>query len=288
MSGLAFISYRRDDTKEIAQALYLQLKQDFGSGQLFMDINSIRAGEAWPDRVRERLDEATVVLALMGPGWLIAADKYGRRRIDDPTDWVRNELLLALRKRIPIVPVVMNHTENLPNPDGLPPELKELPLAQAKILRLDSDWTADVAALSNLLLQFGLFREPVPPQPAPSRRKARTPALSHQELREALEGLPEWEEWVDSLAIEYPNVRQELRRTFTFKNFPEAIAFMNFVAPRFEERKHHPRWGNEWNAVRIRLTTWDAGNKITKFDVDVARMVDDAYREFKRGVKTDA
>jgi hypothetical protein len=46
MTGLAFISYRRDDTREIAQALYLQLKQDFGAGQLFMDVNPIRAGEA--------------------------------------------------------------------------------------------------------------------------------------------------------------------------------------------------------------------------------------------------
>ncbi|MCU1347998.1 MAG: hypothetical protein JWO56_1028 [Acidobacteria bacterium] len=86
MSALAFISYRRDDTSQIAQALYLQLKELFGSGQLFMDVNSIRVGEAWPADVRKRLDEATVVLALVGPGWLTAADKNGRRRIDDPGD----------------------------------------------------------------------------------------------------------------------------------------------------------------------------------------------------------
>jgi 4a-hydroxytetrahydrobiopterin dehydratase len=58
---------------------------------------------------------------------------------------------------------------------------------------------------------------------------------------------------------------------------------MTFVAPRFEARQHHPRWGNDWNTVRIRLTTWDAGNTITKFDVDAAHMVDAAYRDFKKG-----
>lgn len=237
MTGLAFISYRRDDTREIAQALYLQLKQDFGAGQLFMDVNSIRAGEAWPDRVRQRLAGASVLLALIGPGWLRATDKYGRRRIDDKTDWVRNEILFALQKPIPIVPVVINHTENLPEPEGLPPELARLPLTQAKILRLDTEWTVDVAALSNLLTQYGLFRDEMPRSPLPSAQKRQTPALTEQELGEALEGLPEWEEWVDSLAIEYPGVRQELRRTFTFQSFPEAIAFMSFVAPRFEERK---------------------------------------------------
>ncbi len=282
MSGLAFISYRRDDTSQVAQALYLQLKEMFGAGQLFMDTNSIRAGEAWPDRVKSRLQDATVLLALMGPGWLIAADKFGRRRIDDRTDWVRNEILDALKKPTPIIPIVINHTQNLPDPDGLPRELKALPLRQAKILRLDpAEWTGDVAALSNLLPEFGLFREGIPPQPPPSLKKARTPALTEDELATALESLSEWEEWVDSLPIEYPKVRQELRRTFTFKDFPEAIAFMNFVAPQFEKRQHHPRWGNEWNVVRIRLTTWDAGNKITKFDVDTAHMVEAAHREFK-------
>lgn len=281
MAGLAFISYRRDDTREIAQALYLQLKQDFGSGQLFMDANSIRVGEAWPDRVRQRLAGATVIIALIGPGWLTAHDRFGRRRIDDPTDWVRNEIFYGLQQGIPIIPVVINHTENLPDPEGLPPELKPLPLNQAKILRLDTEWTGDVAMLSRILTSYELVSEPLPRQPIGSPAKSREPALDEKQLANALSELPNWEEWVDWLAIEYPKVRQELRRTFEFTDFNEAIAFMKFLAPRFEERQHHPRWGNEWNAVRIRLTTWDAGNKITTFDVAAAHMVDDAYREFK-------
>ncbi|MCU1347997.1 MAG: transcriptional coactivator/pterin dehydratase [Acidobacteria bacterium] len=180
--------------------------------------------------------------------------------------------------------MAVNHTSNLPNQAGLPPELRLFPLNQAVVLRLDpAEWAGDIRTLSEVLVQRGFVREPIPPQPVPSAKIKRTPPLTPGQLAAAFKQLPEWEEWSDSLALEYPRVRHELRRTFTFENFREAIEFMNFVAPRFEKTRppHHPRWANEWNVVRIRLTTWDAGNKITKLDVATALMVDAAYGEFR-------
>jgi pterin-4a-carbinolamine dehydratase len=56
---------------------------------------------------------------------------------------------------------------------------------------------------------------------------------------------------------------------------------MNDVARRCEEAQHHPRWSNEKQQLRIRFTTWDAGNKITHYDVEAAHMIDDAYEVFK-------
>ena len=38
--GLAFLNYRREDAGAAAQAIYAQMKVHFGSGQLFMDVNS--------------------------------------------------------------------------------------------------------------------------------------------------------------------------------------------------------------------------------------------------------
>ena len=283
--ALAFLSYRRDDTSQVAQALYLQLKEQFGSGQLFMDVNSIRAGEAWPERIRRKLEEATLVLPLIGPGWLRAADKYGRRRIDDDNDWVRNELIGALQRRIPIVPIVINHTANLPDPEGLPPPLQPLPLLQTKILRLDpAEWAGDVRTLSEILVDRGFRPRELPSQPRPSERIRRDyPPLTDEELAAAMAELPEWEQWSDSLALEYPRIRQELQRTFQFKKFVEAIEFMHWIARRFDETRppHHPRWGNDWKSVRIRLTTWDVGNKITALDVKTAKMIDAQYETFK-------
>jgi len=281
MAGLAFINYRRGDTSQVAQALYMQLKESFGAGQLFMDVNSIRAGEEWPERVKHKLENATVVLALIGPGWLTVMDKHGKRRIDDPTDWVRKELLHAIEKRTPIVPVVINHAQNLPDAAGLPLKLRGLNLAQAKVLHLDpAEWRADLLVLSRELLNYGLRQERVHSHP-PSLEKEGTPPLTEDELATALKTLPEWEEWVDALALEYPLERHELRRTFAFGSFLEAIDFMKEIAPLCEEAQHHPRWGNEANELRIRFTTWDAGNKITHHDVKAALMVDNAYREFK-------
>lgn len=283
MSSLAFLSYRRDDTSQVAQALYLQLKEVFGSGQLFMDVNSIRAGEAWPERIRRRIEEATLLLLLIGPSWLFACDKYGRRRIDDRTDWVRNEILHALRKEIPIIPIAVDDRANLPVREALPTELQRLPLVQAEVLRLDpAEWSADVSRLGRVLRGYGLVpRDAHESKPVPSLIKQRAPALSDEELAKALGRLPEWEPWRDTLAHEYPVMRQELRRTFTFRSFKEAIAFMKFVAPRFEKRQHHPLWSNTWTTVTIRLTTWDADYKITRYDVETARMVDAAYKEFR-------
>jgi 4a-hydroxytetrahydrobiopterin dehydratase len=170
----------------------------------------------------------------------------------------------------------------LPDAADLPGDLARLPLMQAKALRLEPvEWSEDVRTLSEVFVELGFVREPVPTQPEPSAKIRKTPLLTPGELADALRELDEWEEWGDSLTLEYPRVRQELRRTFTFATFLQAIAFMHFVAPRLEEKAHHPRWSNEWNVVRVRLTTWDVGNRITMLDVETARIVDAAYDEFK-------
>jgi len=51
----------------------------------------------------------------------------------------------------------------------------------------------------------------------------------------------------------------KLRRTFTFKDFSEAFAFMTRVALAAEKMDHHPDWSNVWNRVTIELSTHDAG-----------------------------
>ncbi|HEY6138538.1 MAG TPA: 4a-hydroxytetrahydrobiopterin dehydratase [Thermoanaerobaculia bacterium] len=282
--ALAFISYRRDDTSQVAQALYLQLKEQFGSGQLFMDVNSIRSGEAWPARIRRRLEAATVVLVLIGAGWL-ATDKKGRRRLFDRTDWVRNEVLYALRHRIKVVPIAINHTKNLPSRADLPRELRALRNKQATVLRLAAEWGRDVRELSDILAENGFTRNELEDQPTPSRyiRRHFRPLTERQLAAAIEEEIPEWEQWGESPALEFPRIRQELRRTFDFVSFAAAMKFMSKVAPLFDKRKppHHPRWGNDWKKVRIRLTTWDVRNKITRLDVDTARMIDSEYETFE-------
>jgi hypothetical protein len=94
--ALAFISYRQEDSEYAAQALYMQLKVRFGSGQLFMDRNSMSAGSKWPMHIQQSVEQATGLLAICGSRWLMAVDEWGRRRLDEPDDRVDTARLRCL------------------------------------------------------------------------------------------------------------------------------------------------------------------------------------------------
>ncbi len=66
----------------------------------------------------------------------------------------------------------------------------------------------------------------------------------------------------------------KLYRSFEFKNFSEAFAFMTRVALAAEKMDHHPTWTNTWNKVEIWLNTHDAGNKVTDKDHKLAAIID--------------
>lgn len=66
----------------------------------------------------------------------------------------------------------------------------------------------------------------------------------------------------------------QLQKTFEFKDFSEAFAFMTRVALIAEKMDHHPNWSNVWNKVNISLTTHSAGNKVTDKDKALAGAID--------------
>lgn len=66
----------------------------------------------------------------------------------------------------------------------------------------------------------------------------------------------------------------KLKKTFVFKNFVDAFAFMTRVALIAEKADHHPEWSNVYNKVTICLSTHDAGNIITAKDRQLAMQID--------------
>jgi 4a-hydroxytetrahydrobiopterin dehydratase len=90
----------------------------------------------------------------------------------------------------------------------------------------------------------------------------RTP-LEAARIDEALKDLPRW-----SLEGE------ALTKTFTFKDFREATSFIVRLAFEAEELNHHPEITNVYNRVVVRLTTHDAGDRVTEFDVALARAIE--------------
>jgi 4a-hydroxytetrahydrobiopterin dehydratase len=79
--------------------------------------------------------------------------------------------------------------------------------------------------------------------------------------------------YVDTTEVDLPSgwseVKGALEREFTFRNFAEALAFVNRVGAAAEAANHHPDVEIHWNRVRLRWWT-HAENAITKRDVELA------------------
>ncbi len=161
---LVFISYRIADTKGVALRLADDLRETLELGDVFLDRDTIEAGENWRARLAD-VARADVVLALIGRRWLTEQDEYGRRRLDREDDWVRREIATALRRTGRTIPVLVDGAKPVPA-DALSnlPDLRPLADQQGTPLRLD-DWERDVAALIGLLDDRG-FRRVAITQPA--------------------------------------------------------------------------------------------------------------------------
>jgi hypothetical protein len=124
MSGKIFISYRRDDSAAIALGIGQYLAREFGLQKVLIDVD-MRAGTTWKAALDNQLAECKVLLAVIGPNWLDACDDAGNRRLEDPEDWVRNEVASALDRKLTLVPVLIGGAK-LPNRADLPKVLEGL------------------------------------------------------------------------------------------------------------------------------------------------------------------
>jgi 4a-hydroxytetrahydrobiopterin dehydratase len=68
-------------------------------------------------------------------------------------------------------------------------------------------------------------------------------------------------------------VNNAIEKNYSFKNFAEALLFINKVGAIAEKLNHHPELFNAYNKVKLRLTTHDA-HGITQKDFDLAAAVD--------------
>lgn len=88
--------------------------------------------------------------------------------------------------------------------------------------------------------------------------------LSKAEVKEGMKKLKGWK---------YALGGGTVSKTFQFKNFSQAWAFMSRVALLAEKMNHHPEWFNVYNRVEVTLRTHDAGG-ITALDLEMARKMD--------------
>jgi 4a-hydroxytetrahydrobiopterin dehydratase len=88
--------------------------------------------------------------------------------------------------------------------------------------------------------------------------------LSPSDRRDALKALPGWHD---------VSGRDAIARSFAFRDFNAAFAFMTRAALLAEKMDHHPEWSNVYNKVEVTLSTHDAGG-VTDKDIAMAKAMD--------------
>ena len=85
-----------------------------------MDLDSIEAGLDFGEVIGEAVDSCAVLVALIGRQWLTLADEEGRRRLDNPDDFVRFEVRAALERGVRVIPVLVDGADRLGRSNCLP------------------------------------------------------------------------------------------------------------------------------------------------------------------------
>jgi hypothetical protein len=147
MAGKIFINYRRDDAIGTAGRLHDRLAQTFGRDNLFMDVDHIPAGVDFAEYLHSQVAACDVFLAVIGPNWLDAKDDSGRRRFDNPDDFVTIEIAAALARNIRVIPVLVDGART-PKADKLPDSVRPLVRRNAVELR-NTQFGRDAEALAS-------------------------------------------------------------------------------------------------------------------------------------------
>jgi hypothetical protein len=141
-----FVSYRREDSADITGRIYDRLAQHFGKDFIFKDVDSIPLGIDFRQHLERAVGQCSVLLAIIGRGWLETGMESGKRRLDDPRDHLRIEIEAALKREVPVIPVLAQGAAIPPEQD-LPPSLQSLAYRNAVAVRTDPDFHGDMDRL---------------------------------------------------------------------------------------------------------------------------------------------
>ncbi len=157
--GQIFISYRRSDSSDATGRLCDRLRQRFGPDALFMDVDSILPGIDFQQRIRAAIFESHVLLVIIGNDWIEARFDDGRRRLDEPNDYVRIEIETAFEAGLVVVPVLVRDAV-MPHAEQLPESLRRLAKHNAAEVRsgrnFDAQFTSLAVSLETHLVRRGV------------------------------------------------------------------------------------------------------------------------------------
>jgi TIR domain len=139
------ISYRRQDSNDIARRIYEQLKANYGEKSVYIDIESIQPSADYRVHIRQTLERALVMLAVIGTQWAgVRAD--GSVRIFEPDDPVRDEVETVLANRRAVMPVLVNRAR-MPTETEVPDSLRQFRYLHAIAVRSGDEFPSDINRL---------------------------------------------------------------------------------------------------------------------------------------------
>lgn len=160
-----FISYRRQETAFICTFIYEYLAARYGSGAIFLDVDTVLPGIDFVQLFDAQIQQCPVVLVVMGPQWVSLRGPDGRRRLDDPNDFVRTEVRLAIQRAQPnvrgVIPLLIDHAI-VPSAAQLPPDIQRLPNYSGLEIRPGRDFNVDMQRLYSAIEAYGIAPLPVP------------------------------------------------------------------------------------------------------------------------------
>ena len=143
-----------------------------------MDVAAIEPGRDFRKAIDQSVATCSVLLAVIGQEWVELKDSDGRRRLDDVNDFVRIELASALRRDIPVIPVLVRGAK-MPRPEQLPHDLKELAFRNAVELT-HSRWKTDLQVLIEAVRPY--MEEPGARLPGAEPARAEAPKADKHPL----------------------------------------------------------------------------------------------------------
>jgi hypothetical protein len=204
-----FISYRRQDSLDVAGRIYDYIVERLGPAKVFMDVDSMAPGVDFRRTLEEAVDACDVFLAVIGPDWASCVDSRGARRLDNPADFVRIEVRRALQRGTRLVPILVGGAE-MPAPEELPEDLRDLAFRHAARARPNPDFQRDMERLLRSLGVDAGGARPAPAAPG-SPRRAAPPASAPPD-----DEPPEWaEERLAELLVQALRARGYRVRTVT-------------------------------------------------------------------------
>jgi hypothetical protein len=149
-----FISYRRSDSLTATGRIYDRLVEAFGEENIFKDVDALMIGVDFRSVINREIGSSDALLAIIGKHWLNATDETGKRRLDNPNDFVRLEIEFALRRRAMLIVPVLIGGAQMPSADELPPSMHDFAFRHAAQVREDPDFRADMSRLTEQIIKY--------------------------------------------------------------------------------------------------------------------------------------